>query len=141
MRVHQIIGTVNTCNVSKFDFEQRKLETVFESVELYRKIELCEIWTIVWRRPEAKTSPESLWHIFVNFMEKESCTKFCNALVRFNKAIKLQSFELSVRDVIPANVRTFFTNLWNLFKIFINDLIFFIKQANLHNYAGDNTWS
>ena len=60
MRVHQIIGTVNTCNVSKFDFEQRKLETVFESVELYRKIELCEIWTIVWRGPEAKTSPESL---------------------------------------------------------------------------------
>ena len=27
----------------------------------------------------------------------------------------------------------------NLFKLFINDLILFIKQANLHNYAGDNT--
>ena len=26
-----------------------------------------------------------------------------------------------------------------LFNIFINDLIIFIKQANLHNYADDNT--
>ena len=26
-----------------------------------------------------------------------------------------------------------------LFNIFINDLILFIKQANLHNYADDNT--
>ena len=26
-----------------------------------------------------------------------------------------------------------------LFNIFISDLIFFIKQANLHNYADDNT--
>ena len=34
-------------------------------------------------------------------MDKELCTKFCDILVRFHEVIKLQSFGLSVSDVIP----------------------------------------
>ena len=41
MTVHQIIGTVKPCTPCneciKLNFEQSKLETVFESVELYWK--------------------------------------------------------------------------------------------------------
>ena len=44
-------------------------------------------------------------YAFVNFMEKESCTKFCGVLAGFHEVIKLQSFEFSVSDVIPANVQ------------------------------------
>ena len=62
-------------------------------------------------------------YAFVNFIEKESCTKFCGILVRFHEIIKLQSFEFSLSDVIPANIQNisslvffaffFFTNLWS----------------------------
>ena len=38
-------------------------------------------------------------------MEKEPCTRFCSVLVRFDEVIKLQSFEFSVSDIIPANVQ------------------------------------
>ena len=38
-------------------------------------------------------------------MEKEPGTKFCSLLVRFQEVIKLQSFEFSVSEVIPANVQ------------------------------------
>ena len=65
-----------------------------------------------------KSSSLSLWHIFVSFMEKESYTKFCNVLVRFNKVIKLQSFEFSVSDVIPANLRNI-SPLFSLYFVFV----------------------
>ena len=52
-----------------------------------------------------KLSPVFLAYAFVNFMEKESCTKFCGVFVRFHEIIKLQSFEFSVSDAIPANVQ------------------------------------
>ena len=38
-------------------------------------------------------------------MEKEPCTRFCSVLVRFDEVIKLQSFEFSISDIIPANVQ------------------------------------
>ena len=44
-------------------------------------------------------------YAFVNFMEKESCTKFFGVLVGFHEAIKLQSFEFSVSHAIPAAVQ------------------------------------
>ena len=31
-----------------------------------------------------KTSPLFLWHIFINSMEKEPCTKFCGVLISFH---------------------------------------------------------
>ena len=55
--------------------------------------------------PEAKTSHLFLWHVFVNFMEKEHCTKFCCALIRFQEVIKLQSFVFTISDATPANVQ------------------------------------
>ena len=38
-------------------------------------------------------------------MEKELCIKFSDALVRFHKFTKLQSFQFSTSDAIPANVQ------------------------------------
>ena len=57
MRFHQVIGTVNTVLCIKFNFEQSKLEAVFESVEFIGR---CEISTIDSRGPETKTLPQSL---------------------------------------------------------------------------------
>ena len=52
----------------------------------------------------ARASHPFLCLAFVNFMEKERCTKFCGNLMRFHEVLKLQSFAFSVCDVIPANV-------------------------------------
>ena len=38
-------------------------------------------------------------------MEKQPCTTFYGVLIRFLDVIKLQSFEFSVNDIIPANVQ------------------------------------
>ena len=38
-------------------------------------------------------------------MEKELCTKFCGVFISSHEVLKLQSFESSVCDVIPANVQ------------------------------------
>ena len=38
-------------------------------------------------------------------MEKEPCEQSCSLLVRFHEVIKLQSFQSSVSDVIPANAQ------------------------------------
>ena len=62
-------------------------------------------WVLTLSGPEAKTSHLFLWHVFVNFMEKEHCTKFCCALIKFQEVIKLQSFIFSISDAIPANVQ------------------------------------
>ena len=55
------------------------------------------------RGPAAKSSVLLLWHIFVSFMENKSGKNVCGVLVSFHEVIKLQSFEFSVIDVIPAN--------------------------------------
>ena len=60
---------------------------------------------IFFRGPEVKTSPLFFWQVFVNFMEKELCTKFCVVLIRFHEVIKLQSSEFSVSNVKSANVQ------------------------------------
>ena len=52
----------------------------------------------------AKSSHRFLWHNFNDFMEKESCTKFCGALISSREVMKLQSFESVVSGVIPANI-------------------------------------
>ena len=44
-------------------------------------------------------------YIFVNFMEKEPCTRFHGLLVRIHEVIELQSFEFSVSDFVTANVQ------------------------------------
>ena len=49
---------------------------------------------------EAKTSPLFLWHIFIYFMDKEPCTKFCGMLIRFHEVLNK-----SVSEVISANVQ------------------------------------
>ena len=38
-------------------------------------------------------------------MEKEPSDKFCGILMRFLEVIRLQSFELSVSDIIPTDVQ------------------------------------
>ena len=43
---------------------------------------LCEI-IFIHKLDLAQTLPHILWHIFVNFMDKEPCTKFCGVFVRF----------------------------------------------------------
>ena len=42
---------------------------------------------------------------FCQFYGERALHKVCSVLVRFNEVIKLQSFEFSVSDVIPANVQ------------------------------------
>ena len=46
-----------------------------------------------------------LWHGFVNFTEKEPCTKFHGVFVRFDEVIKLQAAEFSESDIITADVQ------------------------------------
>ena len=38
-------------------------------------------------------------------MDKEPCTTFCGALISSHEVIRLQGFESSLTDVIPANVQ------------------------------------
>ena len=56
-------------------------------------------------RPEPKSSPLFLLCSFVNFMEKESRTKFFYVLISFHRVMKLQIFEADVSDVIPAKAQ------------------------------------
>ena len=54
-----------------------------------------------------------LWHEFNDFMEKEPCPKFCGVLIHSShEVMKLQSFESSVIDLIPANVQNIFHFSW-----------------------------
>ena len=55
--------------------------------------------------PKTKTWPWFLWQVFVNFMEKEPCTKFCGFFNRFHEVKTIQSFKFSVTDVAAANVQ------------------------------------
>ena len=51
-----------------------------------------------------KLHPCSHGLFFVDFVDKEPRTKICGVLIRLHEAIKLQSFEFSGSEVIPANV-------------------------------------
>ena len=68
------------------------------------------------RGPETKTPSLFLWHIFVDFMDKEPCTKFCGVLIRFREVVKLQSFEFNVSDVIPVVTPVFFKILFLVYR-------------------------
>ena len=59
-----------------------------------------------------------LWHIFVNFMEKGSCTKLWAVLISFQEVMKWKSFEFDVSDVINVNVKIF--HHWFPSHIFVN---------------------
>ena len=50
-------------------------------------------------------------------MQKEHCTKFCSVLIKFQEVMKLQRFEFSVNDVIPANVQVL---PWFSLQFFVN---------------------
>ena len=63
-------------------------------------------------------------------MEKESCTKICGVLVRFHEIIKLQSFEFSVSDVIPANVENI------SFLVFFAFFISFVEKNPPKKFHG-----
>ena len=52
-----------------------------------------------------KNSTLFLGHNFNDFMEKEPCTAFCPVLTNSHEVVKLQSFEFSIEDIIPVNVR------------------------------------
>ena len=75
-----------------------------------REGESSQLKRVPKRGLEAKTLPMFLWNNFVNFMEKDPCTKFCGVLIRFHEVIKLQSFEFSVSDVYPWMYKIF--HLW-----------------------------
>ena len=68
---------------------------------------------------EPKTLPLFLWCSFVDFMEKESRTKFFYVLISFHKVVKLQIFESDVSDVIPANEQIISTP-WLSLHTFVN---------------------
>ena len=46
---------------------------------------------------EAKTSPLFLWHIFIDFIDKEVCAKFCSVLIRFHK-VKIAKFWIQLKS-------------------------------------------
>ena len=50
-------------------------------------------------------------------MKKEPCKNFYGDLVRFHEAIKLISFEFTIRDVIPASVQN--VSLLSFFAFFV----------------------
>ena len=56
------------------------------------------------RGTEAENSPLFLWHNFIDFMEKELCTKF-DILISSHEVIKFKNFESGMSDVITANIQ------------------------------------
>ena len=64
-------------------------------------------------------------------MGKEPFTKFCGLLITFQEFIKLQTFEFSISDVIPANVQKF--HLWFSFRSSHPEV--FCKKRLLRNFT------
>ena len=65
-------------------------------------------------------------------MEKELCAKFCGILISSREVTKLQSFELGVSDVIPANVKNNSSRV--SFAYFCYNCQFYGKKNLLHSF-------
>ena len=57
--------------------------------------------------PEAKPSPQFLWHTFLTFSEKNARTKFSDFLISFWKVMNLKSFEFDISGIILRMRKTF----------------------------------
>ena len=77
--------------------------------------------------PEVKP----LWHIFVNFMEKEPYTKFRGVLRSNNKTMKLQSFEFDLKFDVYLQIYKIFHPWFSLLS-FAN----FKEKEHSNNFHG-----
>ena len=68
--------------------------------------------------------------MFINFLKKETCTKFCGVLISFNEVMKLQSFEFGVSDFISIFIYKTFHRRFS-FHIFVN----FIENKPLRSFV------